>query len=81
MADILLDIVTPEETVFSQKVDTVTMPGVIGSFEVLKNHAPLITSLTEGDVVYTLDGQKGSVHIKSGFVEVLDNKVSICAEV
>lgn len=81
MADILLDIVTPEETVFSQKVDNVTMPGVIGSFEVLKNHAPLITSLTEGDVVYNLDGQKGSVHIKSGFVEVLDNKVSICAEV
>jgi len=81
MAEIMLDIVTPEETVFSQMVDNVTMPGVIGSFEVLKNHAPLITSLKEGDVVYTLDGNRGSVHIKSGFVEVLDNKVSICAEV
>jgi F-type H+-transporting ATPase subunit epsilon len=81
MADILLDIVTHEETIFSQKVDDVTMPGVIGSFEVLRNHAPLITSLTEGDIVYTIGGEKGSIHIKSGFVEVLDNKVSICAEV
>ncbi|MBQ8071541.1 MAG: hypothetical protein IJ202_11920 [Bacteroidales bacterium] len=81
MADILLDIVTPEESIFSQKVDDVTMPGVKGSFQVLRNHAALITSLTEGDVVYTLNGEKGRVHIKSGFVEVLNNKVSICAEV
>ena len=48
---------------------------------VLRNHAPLITSLEKGEVKYDSEGVEGSVAIASGFVEVKDNTVTVCAEV
>ena len=48
---------------------------------VLRNHAPLITSLERGEVNYESEGVEGSVAIASGFVEVKDNTVTVCAEV
>ena len=72
-----LDIITPEGTVVCQDVDRVELPGSAGRFVVLKDHAPLISSLVEGEIVY---GQEGRVHISSGFVEVADNHVLACVE-
>ena len=48
---------------------------------ILKDHAPLISSLEEGEVTYVSDGEEGRILLVSGFVEVVDNKVTVCAEV
>ena len=81
-----LDIITPEGTVVCQDVDRVELPGSKGRFVVLKDHAPILSSLVEGEIVYgEMPGQaghdvNGSVQIRSGFVEVIDNHVTACVE-
>lgn len=74
-------LLSPEKTVLEAKVSKVSLPGSKGCFMVLRNHIPLISSLEEGDVVYESAGVMGKVHIVSGFVEVNDNKITVCAEV
>ncbi len=78
--DILLEINSPQSTLLSRKVEKVFLPGVCGSFEVLRRHAPLITSLVEGQIRYYADGQMHSMSICSGFVEINNNKVSVCLD-
>lgn len=80
-SSIRLRIVSPESTIFDENVGAVTLPGTKGSFEVLLNHAPLISSLEKGTIVYWQSGEKRSVEIQSGFVDVLHNVVSVCVEV
>lgn len=73
-------IVSPEQTLFSGEADAVKLPGEKGRFEVLKGHAPIISTLTAGDV--TVSGpQNFAVQVKSGFVEVVRDEVNICVEV
>jgi F-type H+-transporting ATPase subunit epsilon len=76
-----LDIITPETTLFAGEVDLVQLPGIDGSFEILDNHAPLISVLKEGKVKLE-DKQKQTqfFDIKGGVVEVLFNKVLVLAE-
>ena len=75
----LLEIVTPDKKVFEGEVSSVQMPGSEGGFEVLDNHAALISSLGKGKVVIkSEDGQEFT--IDGGVAEVLDNKVIILAE-
>jgi len=78
---IFLRIMTPEKTLVEKAVSKVSLPGSRSAFMVLRNHAPLITSLEKGDVKYDSEGVEGSVAIASGFVEVKDNTVTVCAEV
>lgn len=78
---IQLHIVSPEGTLVEQAVSAVTLPGTVGPFEVLKDHAALISSLTKGDIVYVTDGRENRVPIAEGFVEVRDNQVVACVEV
>ena len=78
---IQLHIVSPEGTLVEQAVSAVTLPGTLGPFEVLKDHAALISSLTKGDIVYVTDGRENRVPIAEGFVEVRDNQVVACVEV
>jgi F-type H+-transporting ATPase subunit epsilon len=80
-AEILLEVVSPVETLVHRMVDSVQLPGTNGLFEVLPGHAPLISSLTEGQITYTSDNGKSSIKVHSGFVEVNDNKVSVCVEI
>lgn len=82
-----LVIISPERTVFDGSVDWVELPGGLGRFQVLVNHAPIISSLKEGEVVYKCDGTHHQVRedtqrlkITGGFVEVKDNLVSVCVE-
>ena len=78
---IILDIISPERTLVHESVLSVELPGTLGRFEVLKDHAPLISSLVEGNIVYKIDGGKdGKITISSGFVEVCDNHVTACVE-
>ena len=57
----------------------VTLPGTMGSFTVLRNHASLISTLTPGNIAYRDEvGQEGSVPIKGGIADVDDNVISVC---
>ena len=78
---IQLHIVSPEGTLVEQAVSAVTLPGTLGPFEVLKNHAALISSLEKGDIVYVSEGREQRLPIAEGFVEVRENKVDVCVEV
>ena len=78
---ISLHIVSPEGTLADVKVSAVTLPGTLGPFEVLKDHAALISSLEKGEIVYVSEGTEHRLAISSGFVEVRDNQVDACVEV
>ena len=71
-----LKIVSPEKIEFEGEVDHVKVPGTQGQFEILKDHAPIISTLQKGTVEY--DGQQ--LEILGGFVEVQKNVVSLCVE-
>ena len=81
MDAIQLHIVSPEGTLVEQAVSSVTLPGTIGPFMVLKNHAPIISSLVMGDIVFVSDGRESRIPINEGFAEVRDNQVDVCVEV
>lgn len=78
---ILLTILSPEKKILEALVSKVELPGGKGRFTVLRDHAPVISSLTEGVVSYVSDGKPGSVRVKAGFVEIKENMVTVCAEV
>ncbi len=77
---ISLTVLTPEKTLLEKKVSKVELPGSKGRFMVLKNHEPLISSLDEGVIAFESEGVQEKVEIVSGFVEVHENKVIVCAE-
>ena len=72
-----LKIVSPERVEFEGEVESVKVPGMMGNFEILTNHAPIISSLQKGVVEY--DGKQLSV--TGGFVSVQKNEVSVCVEI
>ncbi|HHL52771.1 MAG TPA: ATP synthase F1 subunit epsilon [Flammeovirgaceae bacterium] len=75
-----LEIVTPDQKVFEGEVVAATFPGADGSFQVLDNHAPLLSILTKGTIVYKDKKNEYDVTINGGVVEVLHNKVIVLAE-
>ena len=89
-----LEILTPEKKLYSGEVYGVQLPGISGSFEVLEKHAPLVSALKAGRVKVlkdksalfaSQDSGRGQNHfvffeIQSGFVEVLNNKVTLLVE-
>ena len=74
-----LEILTPEKKLYSGEVYGVQMPGISGSFEVLDRHAPLVSALKPGRLKVLKDKQNSLVNfdIQGGFVEVLNNKVTV----
>lgn len=77
-----LEIITPETKLFDGKIKLVQVPGKKGSFEVLKNHAPIISTLTRGTVkVIRDDDKKEFIRIHSGIIEVKANRITILAQV
>lgn len=79
MDDILLIIYTPERTLLERRVSKVSLPGSKGRFMVLNDHAPLISSLEKGSIMFMSAGVEESVEIENGFVEIAFNKVTVCA--
>ncbi|MEF2643561.1 MAG: ATP synthase F1 subunit epsilon [Paramuribaculum sp.] len=73
-----LKIISAEDILFQGEVSSVTLPGTMGSFTVLHNHASLISTLTPGLVTYKEDGVENSVEIGGGIVDVDNNVVSVC---
>lgn len=75
-----LEIITPEKKLFDGNVKLVQVPGTKGSFEVLKNHAPLISTLTQGKIkVITENDKQEYININSGIIEVKANIITILA--
>ncbi len=73
-----LEILTPESRVFAGEITLVSLPGIKGSFEILKNHAPLISTLGAGNVkVIDSAGQEQLYPIKRGVAECLDNQIHL----
>lgn len=74
-----LEIISAHEVTFSGEVTSVTMPGLLGSFTVLNNHAPLISVLTKGLIKYAdVAGELHDFEIAGGLADVNDNKISVC---
>ena len=71
-----LKIVSPEKIEFTGEVESVKVPGTQGNFEILTDHAPIISTLQKGVVEF--DGKK--LEILGGFVSVQQNEVSLCVE-
>ena len=77
-----LKVISPEKILFDGDVESVTVPGTLGEFEVLENHAPIISSLNAGKMMFVVPNEsKMEINIAGGFVEVQKNEVSLCVEV
>lgn len=79
-SEMILDVISPERTLVHAAVEAVALPGTKGRFEVLLDHAPLISSLEKGVIAYRNGEGTDKVAISSGFVEVNDNHVVACVE-
>ena len=75
-----LKIVSPEKVEYDGAAERVLVPGTMGQFEILSNHAPIISTLQKGIVEYINKEGKTSLDILGGFVEVQKNQVSLCVE-
>ncbi|MGV3686667.1 MAG: ATP synthase F1 subunit epsilon [Daejeonella sp.] len=75
-----LEILTPDKKVFEGEVRSVTVPGTMGSFEVLKDHAPIVSTLEDGKVIIRTGSTDETILIKGGVIEVLDNNIMVLAE-
>lgn len=74
-----VNIVCPERTLYSGEADSVKLPGEKGAFEVLADHAPIISTLVAGKVECK-GANPFEVTVSGGFVEVARNEVSVCVE-
>ena len=76
-----LEILTPDKKIFEGEIRSVTVPGTMGSFEVLKDHAPIVSTLEDGKVIIRT-GEKAEevIFIRGGVIEVLDNHIMVLAE-
>lgn len=80
MAQIHLEVVTPNGAVVDEDVDIVTAPGVDGEFSVLANHAPFLSAIKTGTLILKKDKQKKFLMVSGGFAEVSKNKATFLVE-
>ncbi len=80
MAELNLEIVTPDKSIFSEVIESVTIPGPLGSFQILKNHAPLISTFDVGVVTVKSGDEPAYFSTSGGTVEVNNNKVLVLAD-
>ncbi|MGE5393505.1 MAG: ATP synthase F1 subunit epsilon [Candidatus Saccharibacteria bacterium] len=77
----LLEIITPDKVIYSGQVKLVQLPGTKGSFEILKNHAPIISTLEKGKIkVIEESGQTLYFEVEGGVIENKDNKIIVLVE-
>ena len=76
-----LEIITPDKKVYSGEVKLVQLPGISGLFEILNNHAPIISTLAKGKIkIEEESGQIFYFEVDGGIVENKDNKIIVLAE-
>ena len=77
-----IEIITVEKKLYSGEIKLVQVPGSKGSFEILKNHAPIISTLDKGRIkVLDTEGKQEFFEISSGVIEAANNKIVVLAEV
>ena len=77
----LLEIISPDKRLFSGEADLIRVPGSKGSFEILKNHAPIISTLEKGEIrIITAGGETKTFLIDGGVIEAKNNKIIVLAE-
>ncbi len=76
-----LEIITPEKKLFEGEIKLIKVPGTNGSFEILKNHAPIISTLESGTVkIISPEGSETHFQIGGGVIEAKENKIILLAE-
>ena len=75
-----LDVVTPEDKIFSDEIESVIVPGSEGDLGILKAHAPLVTTLKPGELRYLKDGKESSLAVGAGVVEISNDCVSVLTD-
>lgn len=75
-----LEIISPEKTIYSGKAELVTLPGLQGTFTILERHAPIISALDKGTIIYRCNGKEKTLEINGGFVEMKNNHITVCVE-
>jgi len=76
-----ISVLSPDQEIFQGAITSVKVPGVGGQFEVLSNHAPIVSALGEGEVrILKEGGEKMTFQIEKGFLEVLNNEVSLLVQ-
>ena len=81
MADTLkLEIVTPEEKIYSEDVNMITLPGTEGELGVYPNHVPVLTAIKPGELRIVKDGRESAMAVGEGFVEIKGDAVSILTD-
>ena len=77
----LVEIITPDAKLFEGEVNSIKLPGTNGGFEILNNHAPIISTLTAGKISIASDnGQKEFFEIQGGVIEMQNNKIIVLAD-
>ncbi len=73
-----VEIITPEETIFSGIVEMIRVPGTQNPFQMLKNHAPIISTLKKGKVeIRKTDGEMVKFDLNKGYIKCMNNKISV----
>jgi F-type H+-transporting ATPase subunit epsilon len=80
MAEINLEIITPEKIIYKDTVDSITVPGTKGMFQVLKDHAPLMSTIEIGVITFKKNDENKYLTTAGGTIEVLNNNVLILAD-
>ena len=76
-----LEIITPEKELFNGEITSVKLPGTNGGFEILNNHAPIISTLCKGKIKVTnIDKSTENFEINGGVIEMKNNKIIVLAE-
>ncbi len=75
-----LEILTPDKIIYEGTITSVTVPGTMGSFQILSDHAPIISTLEQGYITVRKAQNVETFFVKSGVVEALDNKIVVLVE-
>ena len=75
-----LQVITPDKIAYQGEVTAVTVPGSAGSFQILKDHAAIVSTLEDGKVIIKGNDGEQVIIIKGGVVEVKDNNIIVLAE-
>ena len=75
-----VSILSPLKSLFQGEATSVNLPGKVGAFAILENHAPIVSTLDKGVITITNKDEVSEIEIVSGFVEVHDNEITICVE-
>ena len=76
-----IEIITPEKELFKGEVSSAKLPGTDGRFEILKNHAPIVSTLSKGEIQVTLNNKDSKkFEINGGVIEMQNNKIIVLAD-